>query len=131
MHRAAVLPLVVCIYIYLEIEVNIQNTTFVFVSRSTHNYSHFLGSKLVTVPGVMAMTNELHPCAATLKQDMLCLSSPRGYFGELWDRRLIHVVVFITILLLGACSLLVCLSSLNMQATSELYADTHKIEYET
>ncbi len=74
MHRAAVPPSMVCVYTYIfKATHNIPNKIFIFVSCFTHNYLHFPGSKspsfgvlkLVTLPGVMAMTNELHPVAAT------------------------------------------------------------------
>ena len=73
MHRAAVLPRMVCVYTYIfKSTKNIQNKIFIFVSCFAHNYLHFSGwkspsfwvLKLVILPGIMPMTNELHAVAA-------------------------------------------------------------------
>ncbi len=89
MHRAAVLPRRVCVYTYnFKSNNNIPKKAFIFISCCTHNYLHFSGRKspsfrvlkLVTLPGLMAMTNELHPVAATLKRKCIVLVFPAWIF---------------------------------------------------
>ena len=44
MHRAAVLPRMLCVYTYIcKSTKNIQNKIFIFVSCFTHNYLHLSG----------------------------------------------------------------------------------------
>ena len=44
MHRAAVLPRMVCVYTYIfKATKNIENKIFIFVSCFTHNYLHLSG----------------------------------------------------------------------------------------